>query len=84
MSDVTNSTTTDTVTEVVQVATEVAEAAPLVAEVVASPQTTIESILGDWLNNHVRNSPIAQNTAAWNHLTSTALPALVGMLVKGL
>jgi hypothetical protein len=32
-----------------------------------------------WINNHVRNSPIAQSTEAWNHL-GVVLQHLYGLL----
>lgn len=42
----------------------------------------VDAMLAAWINGHVRGTPIAQHTAAWNHLMTHALPAL-SRLLKG-
>jgi hypothetical protein len=39
------------------------------------PLPAWEAALANWINNHVRNSPIAGATESWNHLMG-ALPRL--------
>jgi hypothetical protein len=45
--------------------------------------TEYDAILEAWMGQYIYSSPIAQSTAAWNYMTSTALPALRSALVKG-
>ena len=42
----------------------------------------IDQVIEAWTDGHLRNSPLAQATQAWNHLLSS-LPALKAMLLKG-
>lgn len=60
-----------------------AEPAPVGADqqlAPTAPAPSFESVWADvmpgWLVNHVSNSPISRETAAFNHLVETALPAL--------
>lgn len=60
-----------------------AEPAPVGADQQLAPTAPAHSfesvwaeVMSGWLVNHVANSPISRETAAFNHLVETALPAL--------
>jgi hypothetical protein len=50
---------------------------PPVSPVSSGPidDSSWESAIGQWINNHLRNSPLAGATEAWNHVMG-ALPHL--------
>ncbi len=41
-------------------------------------------VIAHWLADHVANSPIAQSTAAFNHLVQVGLPALRQALLESI
>ena len=48
-----------------------------------SPQAAaLDAAINEWLYAHVANSPVSQDTAAWNHLTSK-LGELRDIILKG-
>jgi hypothetical protein len=63
-------------------------AAATAASTSTTPQAAFEAawakVYPTWLSAFVANSPVSQSTAAWNHLTTTALPALQAALMKEL
>lgn len=53
----------------------------------ASDETRVraafDAALPEFVNEHVRNSPVSRSADAWNHLTA-ALPKLADLIVKHL
>jgi hypothetical protein len=41
-----------------------------------------QAIVQDWFNTYVANSPVSRATEAINHMTTTAVPALLVALQK--
>lgn len=54
-----------------------------VSNSVSIPDSTWETAVARWIESHVRNSPIAGSTEAWNHLHSV-LPKLKEFLLHPL
>jgi len=81
----------DTVTQdIAPTADETIRPAPAtVLPVTASPAAQadktgiVNDVLSEWMTVHIHNSPVAQATAAFNHLCA-ALPALRDALLRSL
>jgi len=71
----------DVATEVEKVVDAVKDEAEKIEVKVEDLIASVERGVSAFVKEHLRNSPVSQATAAWNHLQS-GLPALVEHIVK--
>lgn len=53
------------------------------AQARADAEARIDSVIGAWVADHIHGSPVARDTASFNHLTQVAIPALRTAILGG-